>query len=215
MRRVSIILAAIFVAGAATTQAQTPASAADKKMYAAVATGITTGHAAGAIVGADVGVRLNEAWDVFIEGGRMVNTVSADTEAAAQVVAKFIGTSTTFTAKQPVNFGTVGLRYKFPVSGRIQPYLGAGVGVAKVTRNVNFAINGNDITPQLLDPYGVALGTDLSGSENKALVTIGAGVQVPIAGPWFAGLSYRFARIFLTDSSLSTSRAQFGVGVRF
>ena len=215
MNRVSIILAAILVASATTARAQAPGGAAPHGYFAGVDGGFTAGHGAAALVDVDLGKHLNEGWDVYVEVGRMLDTRTADLDTSAKIIAGFLGTSATYTAKQPTNYGAVGVRYKIPMSGRLQPYAGVGIGVAKVTRNVNFLINGTNVNGVLLDTYGVQLGTDLSGSETKALVTFSLGTQIPVSRSLFADLSYRFGRVFLTDAGLNTSRIQFGIGMRF
>jgi opacity protein-like surface antigen len=145
----------------------------------------------------------------------MLNTRTAGMDTDAKVITDFLGTSATVSVKQPANYGAVGVRYKIPMSGRMQPYAGVGIGLAKVSKNVDFAINGNNVNGVLLDTYGVQLGTDLAGSENKALVTFNVGAQIPLMPSVFADISYRFGRVFLTGAGLSTNRLQFGVGMRF
>ena len=216
MKRVSIILAAILVVCATTARAQTPpAGAAPHEFFVAVGGGITAGHAVGALVNVDLGKRLNEGWDVYLEVGRMLDTRTADVDVAAKVITDYLGTSATSTAKQPASYGAIGLRYRVPTGGRVQPYVGVGLGVAKVTRDVNFFVNGANVNAVLLDTYGVQLGTDLSGSETKALVTFSLGAQIPVSDSIFADVSYRFGRVFLADAGLNTSRLQFGIGLRF
>jgi opacity protein-like surface antigen len=139
-------------------------------------------------------------------------------DAAATVIAtQFLalgGNTVTFETKQPVSYFDVGLRYKFPTSGRIQPYAALGVGGAKVSRQVAFVVNGADVTAQLVG-LGVQLGGDLSGSEGAGLFTLGAGAQVGLRHRLFVDLSYRYARVFLSDGGLNTNRFQIGIGARF
>ena len=167
------------------------------------------------LVGGELGWRADPTWEVFIEGGRMFDTTTAAMDTAATTIARFLGASASFTAKQPANWFDLALRYQVPLSERLQPYVAAGVGAATVSRNVSFFVNGSDVTSQLLDKYGVQLGTDLAGKETKALVTIGIGAQFRLSGALFGDLTYRFGRIFLSEQGLNTNRAQFGIGVRF
>jgi opacity protein-like surface antigen len=226
MRRVSLIVAGMLAIGTATAQAQTQApGSTDIGLSAAFTAGVAAGSAAGGMFGADFAWRLNLSWDVFVEGGRMLNTSTADMQAAANVVAQYLGSVSGQTAssnvKQPVNYFAAGLRYKFPTTGRVQPYVALGAGAGKVERTTSFLVNGSDVTAQLqAPPYGVLLGGDLSGSETAALVTLGVGAQIGIGHQLFGRElfvdgSYRFGRIFLTAGGLNTNRVQFGIGARF
>ena len=215
MRRVSIILAILMVY-ATTAGAQTrPAGAAPHEYFAVVAAGVTAGHAAGGVFNIDLGKHLNAGWDVYLEAGRMTDTRTATMDTDAAVIVGVLGPSATVSAKQPATYGALGVRYKVPTTWRVQPYVGVGIGAAKVTRSVAFAVNGNNVNSVLLETYGVQLGTDLSGSETKALITFGIGAQIPLRGMAFADVSYRFGRVFLSEAGLNTSRVQFGIGVRF
>src|SRR5262249_50917734 len=68
---------------------------------------------------------------------------------------------------------------------------------------------------------GVQFGSDLSGTENKGLFMIGAGVTYPFSDRFFADITYRFGRIFSktsaieNDTGINTQRAQIGLGVKF
>jgi opacity protein-like surface antigen len=216
MRRVSLIVAGILAIGAATAQAQTPISS-DIGLSAAFTTGVTGGP--GGLFGADVVWRLNLSWDLYAEGGRMLNTKTADEDAAAAVIAQYLGAVSGKTAsadvKQPVNYFSAGVRYKLPTTGRWQPYVALGGGGGKVRRNISFLVNGNDVTAQLATLYGVQLGGDLSGSENAGLFTLGGGAQAGFGRRYFVDASYRYGRIFLTGAGLNTNRVQFGIGARF
>jgi opacity protein-like surface antigen len=210
MRRVSFILAAVLAIGTVSAEAQTPVTG----PYAEFTTG---GAGSGALLGAEVGYSRS-SWDFFFETGRMLNTKSADMEAAATVIAtQFLGVggrAVTFEAKQPITYFDVGARYKFPVSGRVQPYAGLGIGGARVSRRVTFQVAGADITDQLA-ALGVSLGGDLSGSEGAFLFMLGGGAEIPLRARFFVDLSYRYGRVFISGSGINTNRFQVGIGARF
>ena len=210
MRRVPFIVAAMLAIGAASAEAQTPVTG----PYAEFTFG---GAGSGALFGGEVGLSRN-SWDFFFEFGRMQNTKAAAMDAAATVIAtQFLATGgkvVTFETRQPINYFDIGARYKFPTSGRVQPYAGLGIGAAKVSRSVTFAVSGTDVTAQL-PAMGVQLGGDLSGSENAALFMLGGGAELAIRGRIFADLSYRYGRVFLSGGGINTNRFQFGIGWRF
>jgi opacity protein-like surface antigen len=211
MKRVSFIAALILAVGTAQARAQSSVATGP---YAEFTTG---GAGSSALFGGEGGLRLN-TWDVFFEAGRMLNTKTAEMDAAAALIAQALptgGQGATFQTKQPVSYFDVAVRYKWPTTGRIQPYAAVGVGGAKVSRQVTFAVNGTDITAQLQNAYGVLLGGDLSGSEGAGLFTFGGGAQIDLRGRWFVDASYRYARVFLSDGGLNTNRVQVGFGARF
>jgi opacity protein-like surface antigen len=211
MRRISMMLAVVSLCMASVSQAQT--TPAPLRKYVEFAVGPTFGHKADVSLGAEGGFPLSESFDVFAEGGWMRNIATSDLDAAAAVVARFIGgTSKT---KQSVGYFDAGLRYVIPTTGRFEPYVSLGVGAAKVSRSATFAVGGSDVTGQLLDRFGVQLGGDLLENETKALVTVGLGAHVNVSKRLIGDLSYRYGRIFLTGQGLNTNRLQFGIGVRF
>jgi opacity protein-like surface antigen len=89
-----------------------------------------------------------------------------------------------------------------------------GGGVAQVKKDVSFSINGGDVT-STLEQFGVVLGTDLSGSETKPMMTIGVGAVWPAYQRVIVDFQYRYGRVFTEDEGLNLSRAGIGIGVRF
>jgi opacity protein-like surface antigen len=214
MRRFPIALATALVLIAGVAQAQTmPGSPAPPRRFVEFTLGPTFGHTTSLSLGVEGGVPLSESFDVFVEGGRMRNVATSDLDAAAAIVAQFI--AGTGTAKQSVGYFDGGLRYLIPTTGRYEPYVLFGVGVAKVSRSATFTVGGTDVTSQLLDRFGVQLGGDLLEDESAALVTFGVGARFNVRGKLVADASYRYARIFLAEQGLNTNRLQFGIGIRF
>ncbi len=210
MRCISMTLAAVSLCMASVAQAQTPAPL---RKYLEFAVGPTLGHKSDVSLGVEGAYPLSEGFDVFAEGGRMRNIRTSDLDAAAAVVAQFIGG--TAVTKQSVGYFDVGVRYLIPTTGQFDPYVLVGVGAAKVSRSATFAVGGTDVTGQLLDRFGVQLGGDLLEDETKTLLTFGLGAHFKVSKNLFGDVSYRFGRIFLTDQGLSTNRLQFGIGARF
>ena len=209
MRCISMTLAAVSLCMASVAQAQTT----ELRKYVEFAVGPTFGHKSDVSLGVEGGIPLNQSFDVFVEGGRMRNVATSDLDAAAAVVAQFIGG--TGVAKQSVGYFDVGIRYLVPTQGQFEPYVSLGVGAAKVSRSATFAVGGTDVTSQLLDRFGVQLGGDLLEDETKALLTFGLGAHFTVRNNLFGDVSYRYGRIFLAEQGLSTNRLQFGIGYRF
>jgi opacity protein-like surface antigen len=167
--------------------------------------------------GAEIGVTVVGDIQVFADVGYARDTAPAELGTSAQVIAGFLSqtqANVTFRGKQPVTFGLAGIRYRFPTSSGVEPYVQAGGGIAQVKKDVSFSIAGTDVTSNLAQ-YGVVLGTDLSGTETSGMVGFGVGVAW---SPWqnlVIDFQYRFGRVFTSDNGLNLNRAGVGIGVRF
>jgi opacity protein-like surface antigen len=98
----------------------------------------------------------------------------------------------------------------------LTPYVLAGGGFARVTKDVHFILNGTDITGAIdanPDQYGVALGSDLAGTTNNGLLVIGGGVTWTAWRQLVVDFGYRYGRVFSED--INTNRAGVGIGWRF
>jgi len=169
--------------------------------------------------GGEIGVTLSEIFQIFIEAGWARNVAPATLGTNAQTVATYLAQvqtgSVTFTAKEPTTFGTAGLKYLVPLdTTRYQPYVMAGLGVARVTQDVHFLIAGTDVTGNLT-PYGVVLGSDLAGQLTRAMLTVGGGVTWPLGRFLVLDFQYRYGRIFIPGEGINLNRAGVGVGIRF
>ena len=106
-------------------------------------------------------------------------------------------------------------RHAIPV---VHPYVLVGGGLAQVTTEATFAVNGTDVN---VADRGVQLGGDLSGTSNKTFIVAGVGINVPFMKRLFVDIGYRYGRIFPktgdveTDTSINTERILIGVGVTF
>src|SRR5258708_34041307 len=213
-------LAILLTAAAAHAQAGSSGAAAakpDQPFYAEVVAHSAFGNVTSQAYGFEFGANWRPNGAILVEVG---HTRDASTTALSSGALKIAGAlaalqsaAVSYTAKEPVTFGGAGLRYRIQTEGRIHPYVLAGGGVARLNNNVTFQLGGVDATGSL-SQY-VSLGTDLSGSVTKPMVTLGGGVVVPVHGNIVFDLQYRFGRIFDGDSSIDLSRAGAGLGVRF
>jgi opacity protein-like surface antigen len=168
--------------------------------------------------GGEVGFAVRPALQVFVEAGKIRDTAPSSLGPTAQIIAGYLtqtqSGAVSYSVEQPATFALGGIRYVIPYDDEIQPYVVGGAGVAHYTRAVGFSVGGTDVT-DTIGQYGVALGTDLSGSSNKAMVTVGGGVVWNVASPLFVDLQYRYGRIFASGGGINVSRGGIGVGVRF
>jgi opacity protein-like surface antigen len=214
--RLAVMMIAIGMTGVNAARAQDEAG----RFYATVNGGVTFGNKSGGSFGGEVGGRVIDPIEVFVEFGHMSDVGTSELQSRANLVANFInGTATT---QQKANYFDVGVKYRARAfAGTWRPYVGFGIGTAKVETISTFLVNGNDVTSQLPVLYGVVLGNDLSGSLNKTFLTIPIGVQGIVFHRLLVDGSYRYGHLFAKpdeidgDVGITAQRLQIGVGVRF
>jgi opacity protein-like surface antigen len=211
-----VCLAATLGLGARSAEAQTASGPGpDSKIYAEFNFGPTLGHKSDLFVGGEAGLKITPTLDVFVEGGHMGNVGTTDLDNRATIIANHLGGTASTAFK--VNYFDAGIRYNIDATPTIHPYVMAGLGVAHVTTEVGFAVNGTVIDPSSV----VQLGSDLSGSLNKVMIVVGFGIHVPFKTRFFGDLGYRYGGIlaktdnFETDKTIPTQRIVLGAGIRF
>jgi len=217
--RLVLMLVAMCMAGVNLAQAQTSQDDGGR-YYAAVTAAATFGNQSSGAFGVEVGGRVLDQLEVFIEGGHMRNLGTDTLTARANIVASFIrGTAAT---QQKANYVDIGVKYRGPLfAGMWRPYIGFGIGAAKVETTSSFSVNGGDVTAQLPALYGVVLGSDLDSSLNKVFVTVPIGVQANFMHRYFVDGSYRYGRLLAKpdeidgDVAITAQRVQVAFGVRF
>ncbi len=211
----AVALVAVLSGASASAQSASPP---DFTFYAEGVAQSAFGNVTSQSYGGEIGVRVAPRLDVFFDGGQTRNTAGSTLFTNAQLIASGLSatqSNVSFDARQPVNFGVVGVRYTLPLTGsRLEPYVTGGGGIAQVKRNVTFAVGSNDITNNL-PQYGAVLGDDLSGHENDGMFTVGAGVVWPAWQQLIVDFQYRYGRVFAQDAGINVNRAGIGIGVRF
>ena len=205
-----------WVAFGGAAYAQVGASAPPSRGYvegvAQSAFGSVTSQSFGAELGATIGPNLQ----LFVEGGQIRDAATSQISTGATEIALALTalqpSAVTYSVKEPVSFGVAGLRYLFPTSSRVQPYVLAGGGVARVKKDVRFQLDGADAASAL--PQYVTLGSDLSGTPVKGMMSLGGGAVWAAWQKLIVDFQYRYGRIF-DDPAINSNRAGVGVGVRF
>ena len=199
--------------------AQAPAAAPSpaSKGYIEGVVQSTFGNVTSQSYGVEVGFSIAARLQVFGEVAHVNDTAPASLSTNAQLMANALARTQSnvgFHAEQPTTFGAGGIRFLFPTSSKVEPYVLVGAGVASVQKNVTYTISGNDVTDNLAQ-YGIVLGTDLSGSETKMILDLGGGAVWTVWQKLIVDFQYRYGRVFTSDEGLSINRAGIGVGVRF
>lgn len=167
--------------------------------------------------GAEAGFTVSPTIDVFIEGGRTVDAAPASMGAAAELVTVQIqktAPNAAYTVKQPVDFIDAGVRYQIDIHRKLMPYVLAGAGIGMVKPDAEFTVNGVNVNGTI-DQYGVALGSDLTGTTSKLMVVAGGGARYPLTQAIYADLEFRYNRVFISGRNIPFSRAGIGIGFRF
>ena len=194
------------------------ASAQDDRGYVEGVLQSAFGNVTSQSYGVEAGVTITRRVQVFGEFGAVRDVATASIGTAAQQIAGFLSqtqSNVAYRVKQPVTFGAGGVKFIIPTSGSLRPYVLAGAGIASVKQDVIFTVGGSDVTSALAAQYGVQLGSDLSGSFTKPMITAGAGLMWPAWQRLVVDVNYRFGRILAEDEGINVSRAGIGVGVRF
>jgi opacity protein-like surface antigen len=168
--------------------------------------------------GVEGGANLTPGVQVYGEIGQIRDSSPSSLGNAAQLIAGFLSQTQSgvgFSVRQPVTFGIGGLRYVFATtSTKVEPYVMAGFGIARVKKDVTFSVGGTDVTNNL-QQFGVVLGGDLSGNETKPMISLGIGATWIAYHQFIVDFQYRFGRVFTSGDGLNTNRAGVGLGVRF
>jgi opacity protein-like surface antigen len=218
MKRFATMLMLMFAGGAGPVAAQTSGAAPaaeEHQFYGELAGAATLGHKSATSFGLEGGYRLTDEWQVFAEGGRMANVATADLDQRAQNFATGIGASGVSAVQRAIYFD-VGARYQpawVGPYGKWRPYGLVGLGFASVKTSTTFGPSSLGVSYNL--------GNDLHSTLTKVLLTLGAGVTLPVGGRYLVDISYRYGRIFprtseiLDDPGINTQRVQAGIAVKF
>ena len=176
------------------------------------------------------GVRIAPHVMVFGNIGRFGNLqagLQPTLDATTSALAANQGLSVIGGGSLPATYFTGGLRVEVPTNSRVMPYVLGGVGVARLNPTAQFTF----LSGTLPDGSTPVAGTDVTAAITSAggftqppasssfMLTLGGGVQVPVAPHWVVDAGYRFSRIAadttLSALSLTTNGMTFGFGYRF
>jgi opacity protein-like surface antigen len=210
------ILVVCLMAAAGVARAQSSVAPEESQGYVEAVAQSAFGNVTSQSFGLEAGYTFRPATQIFVEVGQTRDTAPSSLGANAQLIANALPQGqSSYSVRQPMTFGVAGIRYIFPTSsGKFEPYVMAGGGVARVKKDVKFTVGSSDVTNSL-QQYGVVLGTDLSGSETKGMLSLGVGVAWPAYKQLVVDLQYRYGRVFTSDEGLNVNRAGIGVGFRF
>ena len=126
--RVVPILLALTLCASAVATAQTATGATTS--YAEFDFAATLGHKSDTSIGGEYGFHLSPDFDVFVEGGHIGNAATSQMDDDAALIAANVGATATSISR--ITFVDAGLRYHWPASVNVDPYVALGVGLAHV-----------------------------------------------------------------------------------
>jgi opacity protein-like surface antigen len=181
----------------------------------------TSGDARG-----EVAVRVAPHLSVFGDLGQFHNVqpsvVQPSVDTTTAMLAASQGLDVIGTGRAPAWYGLGGVRYELPAERHFAPYVLGGVGFARLTPTASFTYSsgtlpdgstptaGDDVTSQL-----VTAGDFIAPAATTAfMMTVGGGVNIPVANRWAVDAGYRFSRI-AADTPVNVNGVTFGLGYRF
>jgi opacity protein-like surface antigen len=213
---IAVIALASVMTGISEAQTSTPPAPPARGYFAAVAQS-AFGNVTSQSYGVEAGFRLRTRIDVFLEIGRVADVAGEDIGQNAETIAQALSrtqSNVSFTVAQPVTFFDAGARYVIPTMGKISPYVMAGLGIGRLKQDVVFRVNGTDVT-NILETFGIVLGTDLTGTATKTTLVVGAGARYPIKSSFYADFQFRYNHIFTGGDAIPIGRAGLGLGFAF
>ncbi len=193
----------------------------DRPIVVQVNAGASFGGSSGGTYGIEGDYVLTPKITIFAEVGQITNVAPAFIKDRADFIAGVIGAAAD--PKDKATYFDAGIKYQLPrLMTQYEPYVGLGLGVAHVSKETTFSVNGADLSEdQLLSDYGVQLGADLAGSTTKTTLALLLGVTRSIGERYGVDLSYRYNRIYPKsdvieeDEGINANRLQVGFFVRF
>lgn len=210
-----VTLVGVMLMAAASVSAQTATATEDRGYVQAVAES-AFGNVTSQSYGAEAGFTVRPDLQIFGSFGHVGNVATDELSAAAQSIAGALSQlqsgTVSYSVNEPATFFAGGVRYRFQVASVLKPYVSGGAGIASVSKDVKFFINGTDASSTI--PQYVTLGTDVTGDESALMITFGGGVVWPAWRQMIIDFHYMYSHIS-ADTPISVNRAGVGIGVRF
>jgi opacity protein-like surface antigen len=210
-------VAGLVVTGAAQAQTATGSGDYDTGYVEGIAQS-AFGNVTSQSFGAEAGIHYGPHLRFFGELGLIRDTAADSLGTAAEIIAGYLtqtqSGAVSHSVRQPVFFIGGGVRYVIPYDEEFEPYVVGGFGLSRVKRDVAFSVSDTDVT-DTIGSYGVALGSDLSGTSSRPMLNLGGGLVWNARRSLFVDLQYRFGRVYDDGQAFTVNRVGAGIGVRF
>jgi opacity protein-like surface antigen len=218
IQHTSLPLTVILVAIGAAASAQTASTNGDAIGYVEFLGQSAWGNVTSQAYGAEGGIRITPSLEAVVEAGWARDVSDDATRRAAEAIAGFLDETqgpTAYSVTRSATYVAGGVR--FPLASRLKnlkPYLEGSGGWAHLTRELSFSIAGTDVTGTLGN-LRVQIGSDLAGSDNAGLMTMGGGVVWSVWRQVAFDFNYRYSRVFTSPVRVNLNRAGLGIGITF
>jgi opacity protein-like surface antigen len=187
------------------------------------------GHTTGDVL-VEGGVRVLPHVKVFADLGRFSNLQSElqpTLDNTTNALSTSQGLALAGGGSIPAWYGLGGVRVDVPAGSRVLPFVLGGVGMARLNPTPQFLFTGGTLPDGTVPVSGTDVTSTIvsSGlfttppSSNALMLTVGGGVQVPVASRWAVEVGYRYSHIAadstLSASPLSANGMTFGIGYHF
>jgi opacity protein-like surface antigen len=193
--RLAVPLVAVLIAA--------PAAAQPQRGFAIGFGGAAMTEVNSPVFGGSVGVNLTPDVQITGDFGRMQDVFPSFTREDLRVMEGQIltdeGMKLSTKIKMPTVYAMGTVRYLLPTRSAVRPYLTAGGGVAHLSPKPAFVAEGLDVTSLLMQDaeFNTAFKT-----ENRPMVSGGAGVTTSFARHFTVDIGYKYSRIFIDTTYL-------------
>ncbi|HEY7697000.1 MAG TPA: outer membrane beta-barrel protein [Vicinamibacteria bacterium] len=176
---------------------------AQERGHAAFVLGWTFGEETASLYGAQFGASLGGGFSIVGGVESLKDTLTGRYALFLNQIANVPGVSVS--AKVPGLYYGAGLRWTYR-GGGVSPFAQVELGGTKVTPEVAFTVNGQDVTDQILAPGEL--------DETAFTFSVGGGLRGNLNDTLFVEAVFKFFDI-LTEQELSLNRLSIAVGARF
>jgi opacity protein-like surface antigen len=210
MGRIVTLIAALVVCGAGQALAQQP----DHRGFVQGIGGVTFGTEPSRIAGGGVGFAIGPRVHVIVEGGWMGDvlprSVRRDVDQMMRELTDDVGVSVRADVKAPAAYWATGVRLRLAEGRRAIPFLSLTAGTARIDPDIAVVVDGMRLTLDREMKEEVDL-----RAENRALVGLGAGIELLATRRLGLEIGYQYNRIFTRDPDVNTHRLVAGLDVKF
>ena len=176
---------------------------AQERGHAAFVFGWTFGEKTASLYGAQFGVRVGGGFSI-------VGGIESLQDVLTGRYALFLNQASALpgvnvAAKVPGVYYGGGLRWMFPGAG-VSPFAQVELGATRVSPEVVFTLNGQDVTDQVFAPGEL--------DESAFTFVLSGGLRGNIGDRFLVEVAFKFFDI-LTEEELSLNRLSFAIGARF
>ena len=176
---------------------------AQERGHAAFVFGWTFGEENGSLYGGQFGAGVGRGFSIVGGIESLQDTLTGRYSLFLAEIATIPGVNVQ--AEIPGVYYGGGLRWSVP-GGGVSPFAQVEMGATKVSPEIAFTVNGQDVTDQILAPGEL--------DETAFTVVLGGGLRGNIGDRFLVEVAFKFFDI-MTEQELSLNKLTFAIGARF